>query len=162
MTPICFVLWPRRIRISVSILIQTAMVYLMRWKRPRFQGSDSKVSSAPDVAADHASESNPVENNLCRSRAGLRCRASVGQDFQGMATFVLFAMTSYKLRPASISPNPIKDDDKLAEDGKVLIGSILIGETMMSCKIKKRALLDDDNDESNDAEGMVFFPTSRT
>ncbi len=29
--------------------------------------ADSKVSSAPDQAAAHASESNPLENNKCKN-----------------------------------------------------------------------------------------------
>ncbi len=86
------------------------------------------------------------------------------ETFKEMATFVFFVMTGYKFRPASNNPYfavPIDDDNDLAEEGEVLIGSTLIGETVTSRKNKKRALVDDD-DESDDAEGMVFFPTSKT
>ena len=91
--------------------------------------------------------------------------------FKEMATFVFFVMTGYKFRPASNNPYfavPLEDYDM----EEVLIGSTGINEKVCTYYFnliesncifnkvtnrKKRVFLDDD-DTSEDDEGMVFFP----
>eukprot|EP00095_Tigriopus_kingsejongensis_P002082 snap_masked-scaffold866_size86999-processed-gene-0.11 protein:Tk02082 transcript:snap_masked-scaffold866_size86999-processed-gene-0.11-mRNA-1 annotation:"protein gpr107-like" len=75
--------------------------------------------------------------------------------FKEMATFVFFVMTGYKFRPASDNPYfsvPTDDYDL----GEVLVGSTGIREQVS--QRKGRRLLGDEDDESDDDEGMVFFP----
>ena len=98
--------------------------------------------------------------------------------FKEIATFIFFAMTGYKFRPASNNPYfSVPSDDYDMEEVEIMLkvknvflnlvySQVLVGSTAIQDQVKNRngrVILDDEYmDDGNDDETVVLFNKSES